>query len=155
MALSFPARRLSEPACRRCSPMATAARSPVLYVLLIALATGVSCSCPTAPSSITSISPSSATAGISQLILTINGNNFLSTSMVNFNSSSLTPTFVNSHQLSATIPAANIAQPGTFPVFVLNPPTGGTSSTSTGGIPTTTATCGGSDSNAISFTVSP
>jgi hypothetical protein len=134
--------------------MATAARSSVLYVLVIALATVVSCNCPAAPS-ITSISPSSTTAGGSEFVLTINGNNFLSYSMVDFNGL-LTPSFVNSHQLVATIPAANIAQPGTLQVLVLNPP-GGTSSSSIGGTTTTTTTptCGGNDSNAVPFTVSP
>ncbi|MGA2353476.1 MAG: IPT/TIG domain-containing protein [Terriglobales bacterium] len=112
----------------------------------------MSCSCPATPS-ITSISPSSTTAGGSQLVLTINGNDFLSTSMVDFNGI-LTPSFVNSHQLVATIPAAVIAQPGTVQVLVLNPPEGGTSSSSIDGTTTRTSTCNGSDSNAVSFTVS-
>jgi hypothetical protein len=127
-----------------------------LYVIVIVLATVVSCYCPAAPS-ITSISPSSTTAGGSQFVLTINGNDFLSYSMVDFNGSSLTPSFVNSHQLVATIPAADVAQPGTLPVLVINPPEGGTSSSSIGGTTTTTTTptCSGSNSNAVSFTVSP
>jgi hypothetical protein len=118
----------------------------------MALATVVSCSCPGAPS-ITSISPSSSTAGGSQFVLTINGNNFISYSIVDFNGSSFTPSLVNSHQLVATIPAADIAQAGTLPVFVLNPPESGTSTS--GGITTTKPTCGGNDSNAVSFTVGP
>jgi len=133
--------------------MATA-RLSVLCVLVIALATVVSCNCEAAPS-ITSISPSSATAGSTQFTLTINGNDFRSDSMVDFNGSSLTPNFINSHQLVATIPAADIAQPGTLQVLVLNPPTGGASTSSIGGATTTTPTCSGSDSNAVSFTVSP
>jgi hypothetical protein len=132
----------------------TAARSSVLYVLVIALATSVSCSCPAAPS-ITSLSPTSTTAGGDQFQLTINGNNFLSTSTVDINGI-LTPSFVNSHQLVATIPAAAIAQPGTLHVLVLNPPEGGSSSGSIGGTTTTTTpTCAGNDSNAVSFMVSP
>jgi hypothetical protein len=76
--------------------------------------------------------------------------------MVDFNGSSLTPSLVNSHQLVATIPAADIAQAGTLQVFVLNPPSGGTTSTIGGTGPTTTSsTCSGNDSNAVSFTVSP
>jgi hypothetical protein len=88
--------------------------------------------------------------------LTINGNNFVSYSMVNFNGTSLTPTFVNSHQLVATIPAADIAQPGTLQVLVLNPPEGGTTSTPIDGTTTTTKTptCSGNDTNAVSFPVS-
>jgi hypothetical protein len=123
-------------------------------VLVIALATAVSCSCPTAPS-VTSISPSSASAGGSDFVLTINGNDFSSNSVVDFNGSALTPSVVSSHQLVATIPTADIAQPGTLQVFVLNPPSGGTTSTSHEGITTTSSTCGGNDSNAVSFTVSP
>lgn len=155
MALSYPAPRLSEPVCQRCTPMATAARSSVLSLLVIALAIAISCSCPTAPS-VASISPSSTTAGSSPFELTINGNDFSSDTIVSFNGSSLTPSLVNSHQLVATIPAADIAQPGTLQVFVLNPPSGGTTSSIGGTGPTTTsATCSGSDSNAVSFTVSP
>ncbi len=153
MAISFPAPRLAEPVCQRCAPMATAARWFVLYVLVIALATAVSCSCPVAPS-ITSISPSSTTAGGSEVELTINGNNFLSTSLVDIGGIS-TPSFVNSHQLVATIPAAEIAQPGTLSVVVLNPPEGTSPGSIDGTTITTTPTCGGYNSNVVSFTVSP
>lgn len=127
----------------------------MLCVLVIALATAVSCNCPAAPS-ISSISPSSTTAEAGEFVLTINGNNFLSYSTVNFNGSPLTPTFVNSHQLVATISDASIAQVGTLPVFVLNPPQG-TSTTPIDGTTTTTtnSSCGGNDSNVVSFTVSP
>src|SRR5277367_4212717 len=144
MALSFPGPRLSDPVCPQCTPVATAARSSVLCVLAIALATAVSCSCPAAPS-IPSLSPASTPAGGDQLELTINGNNFLSTSTVDINGV-MAPSFVNSHQLIATIPAAYIAQPGTLQVLVLNPPQTGTGSGSIGGTTTTTAsTCGGNN----------
>jgi trimeric autotransporter adhesin len=136
--------------------METATKSFVLSVLLIALATVVSCSCPHPPS-ISSISPTSATVGNSEVALTINGNNFVSDSVVDFDGTSLTPTFVNSHQLTVTIPAANIAQAGTFQVLVLSPPSSGTSSNPIDGVATTTTnpTCSGYDSNGASFTVSP
>ena len=120
----------------------------------MALATAVSCSCPVAPS-ITSLSPASTTAGGDQVELTINGNNFLSTSTVDINGI-LTSTFVNSHQLVAMIPATYVAQPGTLNVIVLNPPGSGPSSRTIDGTTSTTpATCGGNNSNAVSFTVSP
>jgi hypothetical protein len=154
MASRFPAPNL--PAlCRRCGPMEMASRSSVLCVLGIALATVVACSCPHPPS-ISSISPTNATAG-SQVALTINGNDFVSNSVVDFDGTSLTPTFVNSHQLTVTIPAANIAQAGTFQVLVLSPPSTGTSSNPIDGIPTTTTnpTCSGYDSNGAALTVSP
>jgi hypothetical protein len=131
-----------------------AARSPLFYVLVIALATTVSCSCPPAPS-ITSISPTSTTAGGDPVELTIDGDNFLSTSTVDINGI-LAPSYVNSHQLVATIPATAIAQPGTLNVLVLNPPGSGGSTGSIGGITTSSnATCAGNNSNSVSFTVNP
>jgi hypothetical protein len=135
--------------------METAARSFVVCVLLVGLATVVSCSCPHPPS-ITSISPTSAAVD-SQVTLTINGNDFVTDSVVDFDGTSLTPTFINSHQLTVAIPAANIAQAGTFQVLVLSPPSSGTSTNPIDGIPTTTTTptCSGYDSNGASFTVSP
>ena len=135
--------------------MATAARSSALCVLLIALATALSCSCPGAPS-VTSISPSSTSAGGSDFVLTIDGKNFVSYSMLNFNGTPLTPSLVTSNQLVATVPAAAIAEPGTLQVLVLNPPQG-TTTTPIDGTTTTSSsnTCGGNDSNAVSFTVSP
>jgi hypothetical protein len=115
----------------------------------------VSCSCPGAPS-ITSMSPSGTTAGGSDFVLTINGKNFVSYSTLNFNGSPVTPSLVSSNQLVATVPAAAIAQPGTLQVLVLNPPQG-TSTTPIDGTTTTSSsnTCGGNDSNAVAFTVSP
>lgn len=102
--------------------MATTARSPGLYVLVIALATVVACGiCPPFPS-ITSISPVSATAGGNQFILTVNGNDFRRDSVVSWNTSFLVTGFVSSHQLAAVVPATDIAQPGAVLVSVFNPP---------------------------------
>ena len=85
----------------------------------------VSCgTCPPAPS-IASISPS-ASAGGSQFLLTVNGNDFRRGSVVNWNGSFRLTTFVSGHELVADIWAGNIAQPGTVLVFVFNPPEGGT-----------------------------
>jgi hypothetical protein len=63
--------------------MATVARSPVLAVLAIALAVAaLSCgTCPPVPS-VTSLSPASATAGGSQFLLTVNGDDFRHDSVV-------------------------------------------------------------------------
>jgi hypothetical protein len=137
--------------------MAKAPRqSPVLAVLAITLAvTALSCgTCPPLPS-IASISPASATAGGSQFLLTVNGNDFRHDSVVNWNGSFVVTSFVSTHQLFAVIPAADIAQPGTVVVFVFNPPEGGTTFVSGAIGVTSTTTCGGKTSNAISFTVSP
>jgi hypothetical protein len=133
--------------------MATKA-TPLLAGLVIALAvTALSCgTCPPAPS-IASVSPSSATAGGSQFLLTVNGNDFRHYSLVVWNGSFRVTTFVSSHQLFAVITAADIAQPGTALVFVSNPPEGGTSFSGIGVMSTTA--CSGKTSNAVSFTIHP
>jgi len=74
----------------------------------------------TAPT-ITSINPSTATAGGAGFTLTVNGTNFVNgTSVVRWNGSNRTTSFVNSGQLTATIPASDIATAGTFPITVAN-----------------------------------
>ncbi|RJQ14561.1 hypothetical protein C4553_00605 [Candidatus Parcubacteria bacterium] len=78
--------------------------------------------------SITSLNPSNAIAGSGGFTLTVNGNNFVNGSVVRWNGSNRTTTFVNQNQLTAIINAADIASPGTFPVTVFNAaPGGGTS----------------------------
>ena len=77
---------------------------------------------------ITTISPNNTVAGSAAFTLTINGTNFVAASVVNFGGSALATTFVNSTQLTATIPAASVASTGTSAVTVTNPaPGGGTS----------------------------
>jgi 6-phosphogluconolactonase (cycloisomerase 2 family) len=77
---------------------------------------------------ITTISPNSAVAGGAAFTLTINGTNFVASSMVNFGGAAPTATFVNSTQLTAAIPASSIASTGMLAVTVTNPaPGGGTS----------------------------
>jgi YVTN family beta-propeller protein len=81
---------------------------------------------------ITSISPNTAAAGGAAFTLTINGTNFVASSMVNFGGAAATATFVNSMQLTAAIPASSIASAGTSAVTVTNPaPGGGTSNAMT------------------------
>jgi IPT/TIG domain len=143
------------PVCRRYKPLATMAKPPVLAVLAITLCAALSCgTCPPLPS-ITSISPAAATAGGSQFVLTIKGENFRHDSVVKWSGSPLVTIFGNSNQLLAAVSAADIAQPGTVLVFVFNPPEGGTTSVS-GAIGATSATaCGGKNSNGVSFTIKP
>jgi hypothetical protein len=75
------------------------------------------------------LSPSSATAGGGALTLTLNGSNFLAGSTVSWNGSTLPVTYINSTQLTASVPASDFAQSGTAQVTVTNPaPGGGTSS---------------------------
>ena len=96
---------------------------------------------PPATPTITSISPNTAVAGGAAFTLTINGTNFVASSMVNFVGARTT--FVNSTQLTAAIPASSIASAGMSAVTVTNPgPGGGTSNainftvTGTSSVPT-------------------
>jgi hypothetical protein len=77
---------------------------------------------------LTSLSPTSAVAGGLAFTLTVNGSNFLSTSVVRWNASDRATTFVSAAQLTASIPASDLAAAGTAEVTVFNPtPGGGTS----------------------------
>ena len=81
---------------------------------------------------ITSLNPASAIAGGSAFALTVNGTNFVSGSVVRWNGSNRATTYVNDTQLSASIPAADIATAGSASVTVFNPaPGGGTSNAAT------------------------
>jgi len=75
---------------------------------------------------VTTISPTSATAGGGAFPLTVNGTNFISTSKVTFGTNAgLVPTSVTATQITVTIPASAIAAAGTPVVFVTNPSPGG------------------------------
>lgn len=74
----------------------------------------------TAPS-LTSISPNSATAGGPAFTLTANGSNFVSGASVRWNGANRTTTFMSAEQLTAAIPASDIAAAGTAQVSVANP----------------------------------
>jgi hypothetical protein len=89
--------------------------------------------------SLTTVSPSSATAGGSAFTLTVNGSNFVSGATVQWNGATRTTTFVNSTQVTAAIPASDIAVAGSAQVTVVNPaPGGGTSNALTFTINTAT-----------------
>jgi hypothetical protein len=78
--------------------------------------------------SITSISPTSATAGGAAFTLTVNGSNFIASSSVQWGGNPKITTYVSSTQLTASISANDIASAGTTAVTVFNPaPGGGTS----------------------------
>jgi Galactose oxidase-like, Early set domain/Calx-beta domain len=82
---------------------------------------------------LTTLSPNSATAGGPAFTLTVNGSNFVSDSVVQWNGTVRTTTFVSATQLTAAIPASDIAAAGTAQVTVANP--------------------GGGTSNALTFTI--
>jgi hypothetical protein len=112
-----------------------------------------------------SLAPSSIASGSSGFALTVNGSGFAPTSVVRWNGSSRTTTFVSSTQLQAQITAADVASSGSASVSVFTPaPGGGTSATltftiSAGGNPTpvisglspSTATAGGAAFNLTVF----
>lgn len=77
---------------------------------------------------ITNLSPNAVTVGSAAFTLTINGNNFVSSSSVWWNGSARTTTFVSATQLTAAIPASDLATAGTATVVVMNPAPGGGSS---------------------------
>ena len=78
---------------------------------------------------ITSLSPTSATAGAASQTLIINGTNFLSTSTVTYNAVAHTPTYVSSTELEITLSASDLwaGKAGSYPVIVANPAPGGAS----------------------------
>jgi hypothetical protein len=74
---------------------------------------------------ITSVSPTNANAGGAAFTLTVNGSNFINSSVVKWNGAARSTTFVGANQLTAQISAADIATAGTFQVSVTTPPPGG------------------------------
>src|SRR5262249_40988338 len=80
---------------------------------------------PSATPSISSLSPASAAGGGAAFSLTVNGANFVSASVVEWNGSNRPTTFVNSGQLTAQIGAADIALSGKAKVVVSNPASSG------------------------------
>ena len=85
---------------------------------------------------ISSLSPTSATAGAAAQTLTINGTDFVSISSVTYNGVAHTAKLSSSTQLTITLSASDQATAGTYPVVVTNPAPGGGAS------------------NAVNFTVS-
>ena len=77
---------------------------------------------------LTNITPTSATEGDPDLVLTATGTDFISTSTIDWNGTPLVTTYVSATELTATIPAANLTTAGTANVTVTSPaPGGGTS----------------------------
>jgi FG-GAP-like repeat len=74
------------------------------------------------------LAPMTAVPRGSSFTLTVNGSGFVPGAIVNWNGSSLTTTFINDSQLTASVPASDIVTPGTASVAVVNAiPGGGTS----------------------------
>ena len=77
------------------------------------------------PPTITQMTPGSAVAGNSAFTMTVTGTNFVPASLVLFNGSARTTTFVSSTQLQAAITSADVATVGLAHVNVLNPQANG------------------------------
>src|SRR5260370_16241055 len=74
------------------------------------------------------MSPWTATAAGPGFTLTVTGSNFVSTSVVQVNGAGRTTTFMSNTQLTAAIPASDVAAAGALSITVFNPaPGGGTS----------------------------
>src|SRR5580692_8656087 len=72
--------------------------------------------------------PTTVAPGGASFTLTVNGTGFVSGSSINWNGTPLSTTFITSSQLTATVPAANIAKASTASITVSSPsPGGGTS----------------------------
>jgi hypothetical protein len=88
---------------------------------------------------ITQLAPTSTNAGAA-FVLTVNGSNFSSNAVVNFNGAGQTTTFVSASQLTASIPAMAVSAAGTAAVSVTNPAKPGTGMYGSGGtMPETSA----------------
>jgi hypothetical protein len=116
--------------------------------------------------SITSVSPSSRTAGTGTFTLTVNGTDFTPSSTIRWNGSSRTTTYVSATQLTASIPAADITTAGSADItvttgtatsniltFIIDPAAVPAISTSTTAL-TSVTTVTGTASATRSFTVS-
>jgi hypothetical protein len=73
------------------------------------------------PGTLTSLSPATVQVGVA-FTLTVNGSGFDATSVVIFNGNSVPTTFVSATQLTASITASAITQPGPYTVVVAPSP---------------------------------
>ncbi len=74
---------------------------------------------PNAPN-ISGLMPNPVVHGASAFTLTVGGSNFAQDSVVYFNGAPLTSAFVNATQVTAQVPASNVATAGMASVYVLS-----------------------------------
>lgn len=91
---------------------------------------------------ISSLSSTSAQAGSSGFVLTVNGTGFVSASTVAWGNAALPTTFVSGTQLTATVPTSDVTTAGVATITVINSAPGG--GTSPGAAFTITANSGSS-----------
>ena len=84
---------------------------------------------------ISQLNPDNATAGGNSFTLTVNGSNFGTKAVVNWNGAAQTSatTYVSGNQLTVAIPSGMIAASGTVQITVTNPGTPGTGMYGSGG----------------------
>jgi len=80
------------------------------------------------PVTLTTLAPAAVNAGTAATVLTATGSGFTASSVIEWNGTALTTSYVTSTSLTATLPAADLATPGTVPVTVSNTSSGGASS---------------------------
>jgi len=84
--------------------------------------------------SLTQLSPDNATHGSATFTLTVNGSNYSTNAVVNWNGTALVGTaYVTGNQLTVQVPASAIANSGSAAVTVTNPGTKGTGQYGNGG----------------------
>jgi IPT/TIG domain len=131
--------------------MKTLRTSLLLALIASSVACGYSSKAATPPTAgtvpaISELAPDSVASGSGEFILTVNGSNFSGGSVVNWNGTMQTTTFVSANQLTAAIAAADLESPATVNITVTNPAVAGTGQYGSGG--TTAET-----SNSMSFTI--
>lgn len=72
---------------------------------------------------ISQLNPGSATVGEATFMLTVNGSNFASRAVVNWNANAQATTYVNGGQLAIQVPASAVASAATVQITVTNPAT--------------------------------
>ena len=78
---------------------------------------------------LSSMDPISASIGSTDITLTLSGVNFIPKSVVRWEGAPLVTTYISPTQLTATVPAAQLASTGTFSVTITSPASGGGVST--------------------------
>jgi outer membrane protein assembly factor BamB len=91
---------------------------------LVATGCGGGNSSPTPPPTLTTLAPDAAVAGSADLIVTATGSGYTMSSILNWNGTALTTNYVSTTSLTATIPASDLATPGSFSVTVTDPSNG-------------------------------
>src|SRR5580700_2142644 len=125
-----------------------------LIVTLIACGLASACSqyntnlsIQTSSSSLTFLSPQSATVGSQGFTITANGSGFVTGALILWNGTPLVTTLVSSVQLTAPVPATDLATAGTVQVAVQIP---GSAQSATSNVNNTTTT---EISNIVLFTI--